>query len=107
MKNLNYIIIIAIIAILIIPTGCSNSKIVLQGKDGGRQLVYDPDNFKPQAETTEDIDILLSAAEETLKMAVENQAVVSAKEISDALNEKDVRTLERLVVEYRARHKLK
>jgi len=107
MKTFNYIIIIAIIAILMIPTGCSNSRIVLQEKDGGRQLVYDPDNFRPQAETTEDIDILLSAAEETLKAAVENQAVVSAKEISDALNEKDVRKLERLVVEYRARHKLK
>jgi len=107
MKTFNYIIIITIIAVLMIPTGCSNSKIVLQGKDGGKQLVYNPDNFKPQAETTEDINILLSAAEETLKAAVENQAVVSAKEITDALNEKDIRTLERLVVEYRARHKLK
>jgi len=107
MKTFNYIIIIAIIAILMIPTGCSNSKIVLQGKDGGRQLVYNPDNFKPQVETTEDINILLYAAEETLKATAANQAVVSAKEISDALNEKDIRTLERLVVEYRARHKLK
>ena len=95
---------------LMITAGCSNSSnsvIILQGKDGGNQLVYDPDNFKPQVETTEDINILLYEAAETLKQATENKAVVTAKEITDALNEKDIRKLERLVVEYRARHKTK
>jgi len=108
MKTLNYITIIAIIATLMISAGCSNSpKVILQEKDGGRQLVYDPDNFMPQVETTEDINILLYEAAETLKVASNNKAVVTAKEITDALNEKDIRKLERIVVDYRSRQKMK
>jgi hypothetical protein len=90
---------------LVILLGCSDSTVVLQGAEGGKKLVYDPNNFHPQVETPEDIGILLQAAAQTLTNAASDQSLVTVQEISDAMNASDWRRLEKVVVEYRAAHR--
>ena len=54
MKCIVGIVIVASLAILV---GCSDSKVVLQAGEGGKKLVYDPNNFHPQVETMEDVSL--------------------------------------------------
>jgi hypothetical protein len=96
---------ILILACTFLITGCSDSKVVLQSKDGSRKLLYDGNNFQPQVQTAEDIAILIGVASETLSDAASNHAVMTMKEISDGLARRDWRTVEREVVMYRASHK--
>lgn len=85
--------------------GCSDSNVVLQGPNGGKQLAYDASSFRPQVETPEDIGILVSAAGKTLQDAAADRSMVTVTEIQQALNASDWRTLERVVVMYRGSHK--
>lgn len=96
---------VAILVAAIFLLGCSDSKVVLPGKDGGRALVYDLNNFHPQVETAQDIVTLVNAAAETLTNAANSQAFVTVQEISDAMQKSDWRQLEKVVVEYRAAHR--
>jgi hypothetical protein len=70
------------IASLTVILGCSDSRVVLQIGEGGKKLVYDPNNLKPQVETPEDLSILVHAAAETLTNAAANQAMITIQEIS-------------------------
>lgn len=92
---------------LVFLAGCSDSKVILQASNGGKQLVYDCDNFKPQVETPEDLRILVKSAAETLSAAAAEQSMVTVTEIDDAINKSDWRRLERAVVMYRGSHKKK
>jgi len=92
------------IASLTVVLGCSDSHVVLQNGEGGKKLVYDPNNFRPQVETPEDLSILVHSAAETLTNAAANQAMITVQEISDAMTASDWRRLERVVVRYRADH---
>ncbi len=87
--------------------GCSDSKVVLQARSGGKKLVYDCNNFRPQVETPEDISILVSAAAETASDAVKSGSMITFEEIDGAMSRDDWRALERTVVMYRGSHKKK
>jgi hypothetical protein len=96
---------VPLLAAAVLVASCSGSKVVLQGKDGGKKLVYDAANFQPQVETPEDINILLSATAETLSEAAGSSSLVTVQEISDAMEKSDWRRLELVVVQYRATHR--
>ena len=101
MKSLRQISIAAVLLLV----GCSDSKVVIQGKPDGKRLVYDCSNFQPQVETVEDIKILVYAASETISNAVHAQSIVAVSEISDAFEKQDWRRLEKAVVMYKCSHK--
>jgi hypothetical protein len=101
-KRITTLLVVASISSL---AGCSDSKVVLQGTNGGKMLTYDSKNFHPQVETSDDLAILVQAAAQTMKDAADDKSVVTVEEISDALHADDWRRLERIVVEYRAAHR--
>ena len=93
------------ILLALLLTGCSDpNRIVLKSADGKKMLVYDAANFKPQAETAEDIAILYKAAGETIKDAGETKAFITIDELFAAMDKNDYRKLERVIVEYRSKH---
>jgi len=96
---------ISIVVSLILLAGCSDSKVVIQARTGGKQLVYDCNNFRPQVETAEDLQILMQVASETASNAVREQSVVVASEMSEAFEKQDWRRLEKAVVMYKCNHK--
>jgi hypothetical protein len=51
---MNQIVAILAIAVLMAFTACSGSKVVVQGANGGKSLVYDPKSSQPQVEKVED-----------------------------------------------------
>jgi hypothetical protein len=87
MKILNLVIAVVIVAAFTFSIASSSTssniaiqeRVVLQGEDGSRQLVYDANNFRPQAETTEDVNILVHAANETLREAGNNRHFVTVR----------------------------
>lgn len=85
--------------------GASSSSVILQLDKGGKRLVYDCNNFRPQVETPEDIGILVNAAGQTLSAAAQDGSMVTISEISEAMQSSDWRRLERAVVMYRGTHK--
>jgi hypothetical protein len=103
--NMNRPCIFMVVVSMTMFLGCSDSKVVLQSQDGSRKLIYDPDHFRPQVETPQDIAILIRAAAETLTNAVADQSFVTVQEISSAMDADDWRRLEQVVVNYRASHK--
>jgi hypothetical protein len=97
-----------VLASIVLQMGCSDSnKVGLQAPEGGKKLVYDINNFQPQVETPEDINILLQAASTTLSDAAEENAVVTITDISEAMKVSDWRRLERAVVQFRAARRKK
>ena len=72
-------------------------------------MVYDIRNFRPQAETAEDMGILFQEAGQAWQDAAQANAFVSVTEIQAAMErattKNDWRGLERVVVFYRASHR--
>jgi len=96
--------------LLVVLGGCSGShQVVFESTNGGRQLVYDCNNFQPQMENGHDVAIVARAAGETMQAMIADQSSISAQElqhaVQDATSNQDWRTVERLVVMYRCNHK--
>jgi len=78
---------------------------VLKSSDGKQQLVYDCGAFRPQADTSDQIEILLTAAGETMKAAGETQSIITGRALQEAWGKRDYRAMERIIVDYRCNHK--
>ena len=95
-------------------SGCSDSstgafssgnRVVLKSSDGKQQLVYDCGAFRPQADTSDQIEILLTAAGETMKAAGETQSIITGRALQEAWGKRDYRAMERIIVDYRCNQK--
>jgi hypothetical protein len=90
------------LTMLLSSCGNSNQIVLSTSKD---KLIYDCDNFRPQAETPQQLQIIAQAYVETLTHAAQNQNIVTMEALQAAERKADWRTMERLIVEYRCSHK--
>ena len=96
---------IAVLLVLVAAfSGCgprTSNQVVYATDDGAKRLFYDCDNFRPQVETAEQLQILLAAYGQTVRHATEHKHIVSAQALTEAYRARDWRRVEQLVVEYR------
>ena len=85
---------------LILHFTCIKSeKITLQSSDGSKKLVYDCSNFKPQAETIEDIEILSKYLQKVVEKCQRQGKYVTLSSLYNASKSRTFKTLERLIVQ--------
>ena len=101
---MNRITIILVLAAVF--SGCGpRNQVILATDDGTKRLVYDCDNFRPQVESAEQLQILMAACRQTGQHAYDHQRIVTRQELNEAVKARDWRRLERLIVEYRCAHR--
>jgi hypothetical protein len=86
--------------------GCSEGdrKVVLSDKDGTRTLTYEyGKGFIPQAKVPDDVPVLIYSMNVVMSEAYTEKDILTAQTLQKAIKEKDFRTIERTVVEFRFR----
>jgi len=92
--------ILFILAISIISGGCSQT-VTLSNEAGTNTFVYDCNDIRNQMETGEDIKILGEIVREVGSELREKDRRVTLSALSSASRERDFRTVERIIVEYK------
>lgn len=96
---------IAALLVPILGIGCTkpSPRITLSDATGEHVIVYDyTHGFMPSAKTREDIRVVTDSAQVVAKEAQQAGDVVVIRSLQRAFRDKDVRSMERIVVEYRA-----
>jgi|SRR5437899_1699384 len=95
---------LALILLSLTISGCEPSgsrQAVLSDESGSHKLVYDCSAFRAQAESADDLRVLALALSETMRHAADHGNVVTAQSLQNAYQQKDWRTIERLIIQYR------